>query len=47
MQRDKSAVLEAVETGEKTVSRKSITQFKAWRFGKLLKFSFSVTIGAV
>lgn len=35
-QREKSAVLEAVETGEKTVSRKSITEFEAWRFGVLV-----------
>ncbi|CAM6095094.1 unnamed protein product [Calypogeia fissa] len=35
-QREKSAVLDAVEPGEKIVSRKSVTQYEAWRLGVIV-----------
>ncbi|KAG6555611.1 hypothetical protein Mapa_002846 [Marchantia paleacea] len=35
-QRERSAVLEAGESGEKTVSRKPVTHFQAWRFGVIV-----------
>lgn len=43
-QRERSAVLEAGESGEKTVSRKPVTHFQAWRFGKLLLNSYLLFI---
>ncbi|KAL3696097.1 hypothetical protein R1sor_010173 [Riccia sorocarpa] len=35
-QREKSAVLESCETGEKAITRKPVTHFQAWRFGVIV-----------